>query len=114
MTSRQLEQLVGTADSGGAAAIDFEKAPAERQAALARLRAQGADGARAADMLTKGFPASDASVPFLVSIASVDGKKSVIVVEAWGTAGGKLGEKQLWLFDWESGAIVRVIRATRP
>jgi hypothetical protein len=111
MTSAQLQTLVDTVDAGAAGSIDFKNGPAERQAALARLRSRGADGARAATMLTKGFPPSDAAVPFLVRIAKVDGTKSLIVVEAWGAAGGKLTNKQVWLFDWPSGGIRRVIRA---
>jgi hypothetical protein len=73
---------------------------------LADLRTRGSLGRRAADLLTIGFPARTASVPVLVRACLVDGKDAILVVEAYGSPGGTLTHRRLWVFDRVSGALL--------
>jgi hypothetical protein len=78
-----------------------------RTTVLTQLRSQGAFGVRAADLLTIGFPAQTASVPVLVRGCAVDGVDAVLVVEAWGSSGGMLVHRRLWVFDRAKGTVIR-------
>jgi hypothetical protein len=80
-----------------------------RASVLSQLRAKGGLGARAADLLTTGFPARTPSVPVLVRGSHVDGVDAVIVVEAFGSAGGMLVHRRLWVFDRATGSVLRAV-----
>jgi len=113
LTSTEVDELAKTADLSQVSSIDVADAPEARTDVLVWLRTKGADGARAASLLTKGFPDRTAAVPVLVEVALVDGVRSLIVVEAaqgietaQGVAGA-LTAKRLWLFEFESGSLIR-------
>jgi hypothetical protein len=107
LTSQQVDQLAKTSDLSAVRSMTTTDAPTARQEALSRLRAQGPDGARAATLLTAGFPARTAAVPVLVERAKVDGRDALVVVEAWGSAGSTLEHTRLWVFDWQTGGVLR-------
>jgi hypothetical protein len=102
----EAEALARQADLSPAAGIDVAHAPDARVDVLVGLRSRGAAGDRAASLLTQGFPERTAAVPVLVRIASVNGTRSVVVVEAVGDASGELDGRRLWVFEYASGRIV--------
>ena len=107
LTSTAAEALAASTDIGAFASVTSTDAPALRTKVLGQLRVKGDAGVRAADLLTKGFPASTPSVPVLVRLCAVDGIDAVVVVEAFGDAGGKLTHRRLWIFDRTTGALLR-------
>lgn len=107
ITGQQAQSLAASTDISALASVGATDAPAMRTAVLTQLRAQGAFGARAADLLTIGFPAKTASVPALVRGCAVDGVDAVLVVEAWGSSGGMLVHRRLWVFDRAKGTVIR-------
>jgi hypothetical protein len=107
LTAKQVDELSATADLSGVSGVDIEHAPDVRTDALVWLRGRGGDGDRAASLLTQGFPDRTAAVPVLVEIAEVDGVRSLIAVEAAGGKDGKLSVRRLWLFELESGKLLR-------
>jgi hypothetical protein len=107
LTSADAERLAASTDIRAFASVETSRAPALRAAALQDLRANGEAGTRAAELLTEGFPAQTASVPVLVRFCAVDGTEAVVVVEAYGDAGGVIKHRRLWVFDLTSGALLR-------
>jgi hypothetical protein len=107
LTGPQAQALAAAADVSALASVSTTDAPAMRTTVLTQLRAQGAFGSRAADLLTIGFPAVTASVPVLVRGCKVDGVDAVLVVEAWGSSGGRLVHRRLWVFDRATGTVIR-------
>jgi hypothetical protein len=107
LSSAAAEKLAASADISAFASVETSEAPALRARALGQLRAEGEDGSRTAELLTTGFPPLTASVPVLVRFCTVDGADAVVVVEAYGDAGGTLTHRRLWVFDPVSGALVR-------
>jgi hypothetical protein len=107
LTAATADSVAASTGIGAFASVESSSAPALRAKALEKLRAQGEIGARAAELLTEGFPPVSLSVPVLVRVCQVDGKDAVLVIEAYGDAGGKLTHKRLWVFELGSGAIVR-------
>jgi ABC-type glycerol-3-phosphate transport system permease component len=107
LTAKAAEALASTTDIAALSSVTTTVAVALRATVLAELRAKGSDGARAADLLTIGFPARTASVPVLVRLCPVDGTSAVIVVEAYGDTGGRLTHRRLWIFARDSGALIR-------
>lgn len=103
----RLETDAAQADLGEAGTIRVQDAPAKRQAALTELRTQGDDGKRAAALLTDGFPREFPAMPISVSLATVDGTRTLVVVEAYARDSETLNHKRLWLFDWSSGRVLR-------
>jgi len=101
------DRLAASTDISALASVTTTDAPAMRTSVLAQLRTQGAFGQRAADLLTAGFPARTASVPVLVRGATFAGTDAVVVVEAWGSSGGKLVHRRLWVFDRVTGQMLR-------
>lgn len=102
-----VEQLAKAADLAPADGIDVEQAPDARTRVLAELRTRGAIGDRAASLLTAGFPERTAAIPVLVRVCTVDGRRAIVVVEAYGSAAGPLTHRRLWVFDAKTGAIIR-------
>jgi hypothetical protein len=107
LTGSQAERLAAATDISALASVTATDAPAMRATVLADMRARGVLGARAADMLTIGFPERTASVPVLVESCTVDGVDAVLVVEAFGSSGGMLVHHRLWVFDRATGAVLR-------
>ncbi len=107
LTAASAETLAATTDIRAFASVETSRAPALREAALQELRSSGAEGARAAELLTAGFPAETASVPVLVRFCQVDGVDAVVAAEAYGDAGGMITHRRLWVFDPASGALLR-------
>lgn len=101
------EQTARDADISYASGTDPEDAPDLRGEVLVWLRERGPDGDRAASLLTQGFPARVKAVPVHVEIASVDGTRSLIVVEAIAGSPGRLDARRLWVFEMDSGRLVR-------
>jgi hypothetical protein len=101
-----VQQLARTADIGPADGIDAEQAPEARTRVLADLRTRGDIGDHAASLLTAGFPEKTAAIPVLVRACTVDGRKAIVVVEAYGSTTGALTHRRLWVFDSTSGAII--------
>jgi hypothetical protein len=46
-------------------------------------------------------------VPLIVRVATIDGVRSLVVVEAFGDKSGPLSYRRLWVFDYETGALLR-------
>jgi len=107
VTSQQAEALAGSIDISTLASVSTTEAPSMRATVLEQLRTQGSFGLRAAELLTLGFPARTASVPVLVRGCRVDGVDAVLVVEAWGSTGGMLTHRRLWVFDRVKGTVLR-------
>jgi hypothetical protein len=107
LTSAAAETLAASTDIRAFASVTSTDAPALRAEVLEQLRAKGDAGVRAAELLTKGFPARTASVPVLVRLCAVDGIDAVVVVEAFGDAGATLTHRRLWIFDRATGALLR-------
>jgi hypothetical protein len=107
LTSSAAEALAASTDIGGFASVTSTDAPALRARVLTDLRAKGDAGVRAAELLTKGFPASTPSVPVFVRLCAVDGVDAIVVVEAFGDAGGTLTHRRLWIFDRVKGTMLR-------
>jgi hypothetical protein len=107
ITSKAAEALAASTDISAFASVTSTDAPALRTTMLGQLRARGDAGARAAELLTAGFPVSTPSVPVLVQVRPVDGVSAILVVEAYGDAGGTLTHRRLWVFDRVTGAMMR-------
>lgn len=107
LTGLAAEDLAARTSAGALTKVSSEDAPDMRAQTLRDMVARGTKGARAAELLTTGFPERTPAVPILVRFSSVDGTSSVIVVEAFGDADGTLTHKRLWVFAEQSGAIVR-------
>lgn len=107
LTGSQAERLAAETDISQLASVSSTDAVAMRATVLADLRTRGALGIRAADLLTVGFPERTTAVPVLVRASSVDGVSAVVVVEAFGSAGGTLAHRRLWVFDRATGAVLR-------
>lgn len=107
LTSKQVDELASAADLSRVSDVDIEHAPDVRTDVLVWLRGKGSDGDRAASLLTRGFPDRTAAVPVVVEIAEIDGVRSLIVVEAAGGMDGQLTLRRLWLFEMQSGKLVR-------
>lgn len=105
LTMMQVEQKARTVSLTSAAAVAKSDAPAAREKVLVDLRTRGAGGQRAAVLMTRGFPQDMASVPVWVGVASVDGTKSVVAIEAYPNKQGRLAWRRLWVFDFGSGAV---------
>lgn len=107
LNSADVESMTQNVELSPVAGIDVEHAPDARTDALVWLRRQGALGDRAATLMTVGFPDRTAAVPLVVEIAQVDGVRSLVVIEAFGGASGALVFRRLWLFDLETGDLLR-------
>jgi hypothetical protein len=107
LTAAGAERLAASTDIRAFASVETSRAPALRASALQELRASGEAGTRAAELLTAGFPEQTASVPVLVRFCQIDGVDAVVVVEAYGDAGGMITHRRLWVFDRNSGALLR-------
>ena len=107
LTGAQAERLAASADISALASVSSTDAVATRARVLADLRTRGALGARAADLLTSGFPPRTAAVPVLIRSCEVDGVDAVVVVEAFGSSGGMLTHRRLWVFSSATGAVLR-------
>jgi hypothetical protein len=107
LTGMEAETLAASTDISALTKTTTADAPALRSIVLEDLRARDETGARAADLLTEGFPAQTEAVPVLVRISSVDGTAAVVVVEAFGDDDGTLTHRRLWVFVRETGAILR-------
>jgi hypothetical protein len=107
LTGAQAERLASTTDISALASVTSTDSVAMRATVLADMRTRGPLGSRAADLLTVGFPERTTAVPVLVRSCKVDGVDAVIVVEAYGRAGGTLTHRRLWVFDASSGTVLR-------
>jgi hypothetical protein len=108
LTGAQAERLAAQTDISSLTSVSTTDSVAMRAQVVADLRTRGALGARAADLLTTGFPPRTASVPVLVRGCKVDGVDAVLVVEAFGSSsGGMLTHRRLWVFDRATGALLR-------
>lgn len=107
-TTRQVREMARKCALGNVAGSPVSDASGLRQERLSRLREMGADGTRAANVLTVGFPVDTRSVPVRVEAASVDGVDAWVVVEAWGPRGGTLDSRRVWVFDRSDGRVLTV------
>lgn len=107
LTSSQAERLAAGTDISALASVSATAAVEMRTTVLKDLSARGAFAARAAELLTIGFPEKTASVPVLVRGSTVDGIDAILVVEAFGSEGGMLVHRRLWIFDRTTGAVLR-------
>ena len=105
LTMTQVEQKARTVSVSAASGLDKTGAPAAREKVLIDLRTRGAEGQRAATLLTKGFPQDTPSVPVWVGVCSVDGVRSVVAIEAYPDKAGQLSWRRLWVFDLDTGAV---------
>lgn len=107
LTAADAEALAASTDISAYASVEASAGPSLRVAALERLRSEGDIGAQVADMLTKGFPPGNGSIPVLVRICTVDGTRAAVVVEAYGDLGGTITHRRLWVFRLADGSILR-------
>ncbi|MFA5843789.1 MAG: hypothetical protein WC971_03050 [Coriobacteriia bacterium] len=107
-TTQQVREMARKCALGDVAGRPVSEASELRHERLSELREKGADWARAADVLTVGFPADTRSVPVRVEAASVDGVEAWVVVEAWGPRGGALDSRRVWVFDRSDGRVLTV------
>lgn len=107
LKASELEALARAVDIAGYRSVAASDAPDLRMRALTSLRTRGDEGDRAASLLTTGFPERTIAIPVLVRIADVDGRKSVIVVEAAAGKTGDLTARRLWVFDYATGEITK-------
>ena len=105
LTMAQVEQKARTVSLASASGVEKSEAPAAREKVLIDLRTRGKDGERAAVLLTKGFPQDMPSVPVWVGVASVEGTRSIIAIEAYPNQQGRLVWRRLWVFDLSTGAV---------
>ncbi len=106
-TIAKVEALAEQTDLSAVASVEVQQAPDARLGVLVWLRGRGADGERAATLLTIGFPERTAAVPVRIEVANVDGVRSLIAVEAYGDASGPLVHRRLWVFDLATGKLTR-------
>jgi len=92
-------------DVVGAEGSPTDEARDKQQDALVALRRQGAEGSKAADLITETFANSSPGVPFYVERATFDGTEALIVAEVIGPKGGTLKDKRVWVID-DSGQIL--------
>ena len=105
-SSPQTRLVLERIDASGLSDRPTQKADALRTSALADLRSQGKAASEAADLITSTFPPKTKSVPVYVERATVDGKSSFIIIEAWGPAEGKLDSKRLWVIARGTGDVI--------
>lgn len=77
-----------------------------RRDALASLRGRGGESIELADLLTEIVAGANRSVPYYAEAATVNGRASWIVVEAWGPEGGTLDSTRLWVFGRDDGSVM--------
>jgi len=107
LTGTQAETLAAATDISALASVSATDSVDMRATVLTDLRTRGELAARAADLLTNGFPERTQAVPVLVRASKVDGVEAVVVVEAFGSPGGTLTHRRLWVFDRSTGAVLR-------
>ncbi len=88
------------------AQTEADESPELRRKTLTRLRTMGEEPARLADILTASFPADTRALPVKVLEAKTEGRDVWAIIEVWGSAGGKLDKRRLWVIDRATGAIV--------
>lgn len=105
-TKTTVEDYARALETPAAAGKPVSDAARLRQDALTSLRAEGNDGTALANLLTDQFPGEDRSVPYWAVNARYDGKDAWVVVEVWGSSGGKLENTRVWVFDRASGRVL--------
>lgn len=107
LSVKSAETIAATADISALSGAKAADAARERQSVLQRLRSRGALGTRAAELLTAGFPGDTPAIPVLVRACDMNGTDAILIVEAFGDAGGALVHRRLWVFDRSTGALLR-------
>lgn len=102
-----VDEMARKADLSGVSGLSAEDAVAARTDVLVWLRRQGPDGDVAATLLTRGFPESTRAVPVLVAFGSIEGTRCLIAVEAARDRDDRLGSRRLWVFDAQTGSVIR-------
>lgn len=105
-TATQARQVLERTDTSELSDELTQQATALRRSALADLRSQGKTAGEAADLITNTFPPGTKSVPVYVERATVNGKPSLVIVEAWGSPEGSLDRKRLWVIERATGDVV--------
>jgi hypothetical protein len=105
-TLAEVERSAATVSLGSAASVRVEDAPRVREQALARLRENGGDAGKAADLMTREFPVVTKAVPLYVEAATVGSRPAWIIVEAWGDRTGMLKYRRLWVFDRQNSWVI--------
>jgi hypothetical protein len=80
--------------------VPVSTASERRDAALASIRREDG-GSEVADVLTKAFAQGNAGVPLYIGTGTFSGKKAIVVIEAYGAAGGNLDHKRLWVLSYD-------------
>lgn len=105
-TTSDARALLDHVDSSKLAETPTSAAPSLRQDALVSLRDRGPAAAQAANLLTRTFPADTSAVPVYIETATVDGRKALVVVEAWGPKGESLSLERMWVLDAKTGDVM--------
>jgi hypothetical protein len=105
-TAVSVEELVQTVELPSFAGERAEDIIDMRSDQLTALRAEGGGAAELATILTSNFPTDTASVPYYAEEAVVDGQEAWVVLEVWGSEGGTLDKRRLWVLKREDGAII--------
>lgn len=104
-----LETLLEATSSPELAQHSVDEISALRREALIDLRSQSAEGARAADLITRTFP-DVAAVPFHVQTAKVEGTDAVLLIEAVGGEDGSLTARRLWAMNGQGDVLLSLMR----
>jgi hypothetical protein len=105
-TTEQLQAVLEAVNAAGVATEPRDRAVELRHEALVQLRSLGGPASRAADLITRTFPASTTSVPVYVERATVNETDALVIVESWGRPDGPLSAKRLWALDAVSGEVL--------
>jgi hypothetical protein len=98
------------ADLGSLAKEPSDRASDLRRRALVSLRKQGDEQQRAAELITRTFPAETRAVPFYIERASYENTPGYLIVEALGRPDETLSRKRLWIIDEKGEVLLSVSR----
>ena len=104
-TQQDVAAVLDEVDAGSVMGEPTSQAADLRSSALGALRGQGEAAAGAADLITRTFTKSTPGVPVYVERATFNDKPALVIVEAIGPPGGKLGDLRIWAID-ETGQVL--------
>lgn len=103
-TEESITELLDAEIPATLSSVNGSEADAVRHDVLVDLRAQGADKAAAADLLTSVFTQRSAAVPFRIERATYEKEQVLVVTEAVGSDSSPLRSVRIWVLA-KDGAI---------
>ena len=98
LTTAQLKSKLDGTDASKLRRVAVTEAHERRNHALASIRKEEG-GSQVADVLTTAFSGGNAGVPLYIGVGTFSGEKVIIVIEAYGSKGGTLDHKRLWVLS---------------